>query len=286
MEEQLSPELMERLREASQLADEGRLGEAYAILTDEEESHPREPTLLCMLGWVAGEMDSTSGLAYDYYRRALAENPLEPAVLVQLGAGLARYDDPDAESVLRLAAITAPDLLAARLQYGAYLGREGLLEAAVAELEAARAIDGSDPRVPRELASAYLLVDQTGPALEELERSIELTEADGELRVLYGLALVRAGRMEEAAEELHRASTELEQDGSVQLLTSLACAAQEWWDEAWDALARAEGAPFPPEPALLREAEDALDAGTVPAADLLREHVAPAVLRERLAEGA
>jgi predicted Zn-dependent protease len=285
MEEQLTPELLERLREASELADDGRVDEAYAILAEEEASHPRDPTLLCMLGWVAGEMDATSGLAYDYYRRALAENPLDPTVLVPLGVGLARYDDPDAESVLRLAAVTAPGMLAARLQYGAYLGREGLLDSAVSELEAARAIDESDPRVPRELASAYLLVNQIGPALEELERAIELTDLDADVRVLYGLALVRAGRLEEAAEELHRASAEIPEDGAVQLLTSLACATQEWWDEAWDALARAEGAPFPPEPSVLREAEDALEAGTEPASDLLREQVAPAVLRERLAEG-
>lgn len=284
MEEQ-SPDLVERLREASTLADEGRLDEAYEILTEQESQHPQDPTLLCMLGWVAGEMDATSGLAYDYYRRALAESPLDPLVLVALGVGLARYDDPDAESVLRLAAVTAPDLLSTRLQYGAYLGREGMVDAAVAELEAARAIDDDDPRVPRELASAYLLVDRSAEAAAELERAMELTEMDGDIRLLYGLALVRLGRLEEAAEELHRASGELTDDGAVQLLTSLACASQEWWDEAWDALARAEGAPFPAEPSLLREAEDALEAGAAPASDLLREHVAPAVLRERLAEG-
>lgn len=280
-----SPELVERLREASSLADEGRLGEAYEILTEEEALHPHDPTLLCMLGWVSGEMETTSGLAYDYYRRALAEGPLDPPVLVALGVGLARYDDPDAESVLRLAAVTAPDLLAARLQYGAYLGREGLVEAAVAELEAARKIDENDPRVPRELATAYLLVDRSARAVEELERAMELTELDADIRLLYALALVRLGRLEEAAEELHRASQDLSDDGAVQLLTSLACASQEWWDEAWDALARAEGAPFPAESSLLLEAEDALEAGAAPAGELLREQVAPTVLRERLTEG-
>lgn len=284
MDEQ-STDLLERLREASTLADEGRLDEAYEILTEEESEHPRDPTLLCMLGWVSGEMDLTSGLAYDYYRRALAEEPLDAPVLVTLGVGLARYDDPEAERVLRLAAITAPDLLAARLQYGAYLGREGMTDAAVTELEAARAIDESDPRVPRELAAAYLLVDRSDAAVGELERAMELTELDGDIRLLYGLALIRIGRLEEAAEELHRASVELTEDGAVQLLTSLACATQEWWDEAWDALARAEGAPFPAEPSLLREAEDALEAGSEPATELLREQVAPAVLRERLTEG-
>lgn len=284
MDEQ-SPDLVERLREASVLADEGRHEEAYEILTDEEAQHPHDPTLLCMLGWVAGEMDATSGLAYDYYRRALAEEPLDPLVLVALGVGLSRYDDPEAERVLRLAAVTAPDLLPARLQYGAYLGREGMIDAAVAELHAAREIDESDARVPRELAAAYLLVGHSTAAVEELERAMELTEIDGDIRLLYGLALVRLGRLEEAAEELHRSSQELVDDGAVQLLTSLACASQEWWDEAWDALARAEGAPFPAEPSLLREAEDALEAGADPAGELLREQVAPAVLRERLAEG-
>lgn len=281
-----SPGLEERLREASSLADEGRFEEAFSILREEEEDHPRDPTLLCMLGVVAGEMDVTSGLAYDYYRRALSEAPLDPVVLVALGVGLARFDDPDAESVLRLAAVTAPDSLVARLHYGAYLGREGLVDAAMDELNAARELDPADPRVPRELAAVHLLVARADRAAQELERAIELSEADAELRVLYGLALIRLGRGEEAAEELHRASGDLDQDGPVQLLTSLACAAQEWWDEAWDALARAEGAVFPVEPALLREAEDALEAGSGQAAEFLREHMAPAVLRERLAEDA
>lgn len=283
MEEQ-SPELIERMREASALADEGRFDEAFSILREEESDHPNDPTLLCMLGVVAGEMDVTSGLAYDYYRRALSEAPLDATVLVTLGVGLARFDDPDAESVLRLAAVTAPGSLAARLHYGAYLGREGLVDAAVEELTAARALDPSDPRVPRELAAVHLLIGRAELAAEELERAIELSEVDAELRVLYGLALVRLGRLEEAAEELHRASSDLDQDGPVQLLTSLACATQEWWDEAWDALARAEGAVFPVEPPLLREGEEALEAGRGAAAEFLRDHMAPAVLRERLAE--
>lgn len=281
--EELSPELEERLREASGLADEGRLREAFEILSEEEAEHPRNPTLLCMLGVVSGEMDATSGLAYDYYRRALAEQPLDPVVLVTLGVGLAEYDDPDAESVLRLAAVTAPEMAVARLQYGAYLGREGLVDAARVELEAARELDPADPRVPRALGAMHLTVGNNDQAAVELERAVELTDDDSDVRVLYGIALLRLGRGEEAAEELHRASTDLDQDGPVQLLTSLACAAQEWWDEAWDALARAEGAALPVEPEILREAEDALEAGMEPAAAFLRDHVAPAVLHERLA---
>lgn len=286
MDEQTS-ELGETLQEAMRLVEEERASEAFELLRSAEESHPTDPTLLCLLGVVAGETEDAVGLAYDYYRRALAEQPMDPPVLVAIGAGLARYDDPEAERVLRLAAVTAPELPAARLQYGAYLAREGLFEEAVKELEAARELDPEDPAVARELATAHVLGGGDERALLELERAVELGgEADAGLRFLYGLALVRAGRLEDAAEEIHRGAAEQPYDADVQILTALACASQEWWDQAWAAFALAEAAPASPDPELLREVEDLLEAGAEPAAVFLREQLAPPMLRERLMQGA
>jgi predicted Zn-dependent protease len=276
-------DLQQRLQEASRLADDDRWPEAFELLLELEPQHPRDPTLLCMLGVVATEVDA-GALAYDYYRRCLAEQPTDPYLLVTLGAGLARYDDPDAEGALRLAALSAPELALTRLHYGAHLAREGMLDLAVSELSAARDLDEADPRIARELGVARLLRGELELGLDELERAIGLTEEEGELNVLYGLGLLRAGRLEEAAEALHRAAAELTGDGEVQLVTALACAAQEWWDEAWDALTRAEMAEGAIDPEVVREAEDALEAGGDAAAALLLEQVAPPMLRERLLE--
>jgi hypothetical protein len=56
-------------------------------------------------------------------------------------AGLAAFDDPDAEPALRAAALSGPNVAIARLQYGAYLAREGMFEAAFENLQAARELD-------------------------------------------------------------------------------------------------------------------------------------------------
>lgn len=278
-----SADLQQRLHEASQLSDDGRWDEAFEILREEEERHPRDPTLLCMLGVAAAEVE-VSGLAYDYFRRSLAEQPVDPYLLVPLGVGLARYDDPDAEGVLRLAALTAPDLAIARFHYGAYLAREGQLQLAQEELSAARRLDASDARIARELGVTHLLAGRTEPALEELRSAVDLAEDDGDTRLFLGLALLQAGRTDEAAEEIYRAALDVPSDGEAQLVSALACAAQEWWDHAWEALARADLAEIPAESLAKEEVEEALEAGSEASEALLREEFAPSMLRARLLE--
>lgn len=282
MTDALTPELQARLQSAAELAEEERWEEAFELLQGDEEAIASEPAVLVTLGVIAGEIPRLRALAYDYFRRALEEEPTTPEVLVTLGVGLARYDDPDAEGVLRLAALTAPELLAARLQYGAYLAREGMAVAALAELEAARAIDPDDARIARETAVAHHFAGDAERAVEALERAAELADDDPEIRALLGLALVRAGRLEEAAEALHRAGADRTDEGDLQLAGALAAATQEWWDEAWDALARAETAAAPAGQVAVEEAEEAIDAGIDAARSLLRDEIAPALLHERM----
>src|SRR5690606_32673007 len=88
----------------------------------------------------------------------LAEEPTDPHVLALAGSGLAALDDPEAESVLRLAALTAPDLPEVRLQYGAYLAREGLFEEALTHLRAAVDLAPDDATIHGELGVAYGLM--------------------------------------------------------------------------------------------------------------------------------
>lgn len=274
-------ELQVYLQEASELADGELWVDAFELLREAEDRFPEDATLLCMLGTISAEVDA-EGLASDYYRRCLAAQPEDPHLLVTAGVGLARIDDPDAEPALRLAAALAPDLPLTRLHYGAYLVREGLVDDGLRELEAARALDAEDPRIVRELGGAFLLQDRLPRAVEELERAVGLAPEDGEIRLLYGLALLQADRGEESAEELHRAASLLPEDGEAQLVSALASASQEWDDEAWGALARAEHSAIPAGPALTSEVEEALEGGAAPAAELLRDAIGPAILRDRL----
>jgi predicted Zn-dependent protease len=276
--------LYDQLQDATRLTEEGRWEEAFELLASLEADHPEDPTLLCMLGVVATEVDASES-AYDYFRRALSAQPADPHVLVTLGRALARYDDPEAEGLLRLAAVTAPELADARLAYGAYLAREGIFDVALAELEAARGLEPENPRAARELGVAHLLGGKAEDGVDALEQASALDSEDADLRLLFGLALLTVDRVPEAAEELVRAARELPGDAEAQLAAGLAAASQGWEDEAWSALSRAEIAPAPPDPQLLREVEEALSEEEEGARALLVEEVGPPLLRERLLEG-
>lgn len=274
-------EMDARLQDASRLTDEERWSEAFALLHEMETDHPGDAMLLAMLGTVAGEMEARA-MAYDYFRRSLAAQPTEPGVLVLLGAGLARFDDPEAERVLRLASISAPHLAAARLQYGSYLAREGIHELALRELTAAREIDPHDAVVLRELGVAQWLAGEAEAAAGTLEEAAELAPEDPEARLLAGFIRLLSGHAEEGAEEVVRTAAELTEEGDVQIVASLAAAAEGWLDEAWNALARAEGAASPADDELVRETEEALEAGEKEARRLLMDEVLPRLVHERL----
>jgi Flp pilus assembly protein TadD len=274
-------EMEERLHEATRLGEEDRWDEAFELLRELEDDYPEDPLLLSMLGTVAGEMESR-GLAYDYFRRGVAAQPTDPGVLVALGAGLARFDDPEAERVLRLAAITAPELASARFQYGVYLAREGMHELALRELSAARELEPRDPVVIRELGVVQWLSGTPDVAATSLEEAAGLAPEDTDGRLLAGLVLLSSGRVEEGAEEVIRVSAELPDEGEVQIVACLAAAVEGWQDEAWNALARAEGALHAADADLVQETEDALEGGDVEARRLLLNEVLPQLLHDRL----
>jgi len=272
--------LAERLAEASALAEQELWQDAFETLIGEELSHPDDPTLLCMLGVAATEVGA-GGMAYDFFRRCVSQDPEDPVLLTTAGAALARLDDPDAERVLRLAALTAPHLPAARLNYGAYLAREGLFDAAAAELEAARDLDTEDTSIRYELATTYLLSGRGDDGLLEFAEALARTPDDTWIQALYGLALFEAGRTEESAEQLLAASLERFDDWEIQAATALATAGEGWTDQAWEAIARADLAPGVDE-SLVREVEDRLELGSDAAGAYLRDEIAAPLLRARL----
>lgn len=278
-DEQPAEEMETLLRTASSLADEEQWEEAFGLLLERVDEFGNDPAYLCWLAVSAREAGAENQ-AYDFFRRCLQQQPEDSVILATAGIGLSAFDDPEAESALRLAALSAPGMAEVRLMYGTYLAREGLLELALSELEAARSLAPDNPAVQAELGIAYLLAGRSGDGLAALEDSLSGDSENSWLRSLYGLALLEGGRSEEAAEELYRASLERLEDGEVQLLCALACATQEWDSEAWSALARAEAASL--NGSLLQEAEEHIEAGFEAADAFLREEVAPSLFRERL----
>jgi protein O-GlcNAc transferase len=275
----------EIVAQAQALAHDELWDQAHAMLVQALDEHGDDALLLCWAG-LAAQRVGEEGEAYELFRRALAMEPDDPFILASAGSGLSVVDDPEAERALRLAALTAPDFAFARAAYGAYLAREGLLDDALAELEAARRLDPEDPLVHTEIGIALLLAQRTDAGLDALEEALSRTPGDAWLRGLFGLALVDAGRGEQGAEQLHQAAQEREDDVEVQLIAALAMAAEGWEDPAWEALARAAQAADSSDRELISEVEDRVEAGPDAAAEFLRHDLGPSLLRERLLQRA
>lgn len=271
------------LRGALALGDEGRWEDMAGALRAALETHPEDPYLLCWLGVAERELEN-EGAAYDYFRRCLALDPVDPNLLALAGSGLAMFDDPEAEAALRAAALTGPDLPMARLQYGAYLARAGVFDEALAHLEAALALAPRDPTVHSELATALALKGDLEAAVPRMETALELAPDDAWTRLLLGLIYAELGSLEEAAEALIQAAEEREDDAEAHVLAALAAAAVGWDDAAHDALARATYAADAGDVVLIEETEERMLAGKKAARAMLLESVAPSVLRERLTQ--
>jgi protein O-GlcNAc transferase len=273
----------ETLKEAMQLGEEQRFEEMARLLAGALQDEPDEPYLLGWLGVAERELGN-DGAAYEYFKRCVAEEPLDPQLLALAGAGLAAFDDPEAEATLRAAALTGPELAITRLQYGAYLAREGMFVEALEQLEAAVQLEPDDPVVHGELGIAHALKGDYENAVAAMDRALQLAEDDSWTRVLIGLVLAEMGRGEEAAEHLLRAATERTHDAETQLLAALAAAAVGWDDAAQDALARAEFAEEGADPALQTEVDDRIAGGAERARAFLHDTVGPSVLHERLTQ--
>lgn len=270
------------LENALQLGEEGRWSEMARLLHDALEDHPDDAYLLGWQGVAEQELDN-DGAAYELFRRCLDQDPLDPHLLALAGAGLAAFDDPDAESALRAAVLTGPDVPMARLNYGAHLAREGLFDDALEHLRAAVELVPDDPTVHGELATALALKGEMEEAAAVMTTALDMAPDDDWARVLLGLIQVELDELEEAAETLAQAAQERDDDGEAQLLAALAATAVGWEDVAHEALARAGIAFEGDDTSTMEEVEDRVLAGPEAARRMLRESLGPSALRERLA---
>jgi Flp pilus assembly protein TadD len=271
------------LAEALSLGEEGRWEEMAVRLTAALREFPDDPYLLCWAGVAERELGN-EGAAYELFRRCLAEDPLDPHLLALAGAGLAAFDDPDAESALRAAALTGPDLPITRLQYGAYLAREGFFDEALEHLRAAVSLAPDDPTIHGELGAALALKGDLAGSADAMETALDLAPDDSWTRVLLGLVYAERGEIEPAAEALLRGSLERADDAEAHVLAALAAAAAGWESPAEEALARAGYAADGVDPVLIQEAEERLASGAEAAREYLTQTVAPSVLHDRLVQ--
>ena len=201
-----------------------------------------------------------------------------------IGAGLAAFDDPDAEAALRAAALSGPDVPIARLQYGAYLARNGFFDQALDNLKAAADLDPDDPIVFGEMGIAHALKGDYRSAASAMESALEIAPDDSWTRVLLGLVQLELDEVEQSAEQLIRAAEERSDDPEAQVLAALSAAAAGWDDAALNTIAKVEFSAETIDEELLDEARDRIDEGADAAREYLTETVAPLILRERLSQ--
>lgn len=269
------------LRQALELGEEGRWEEMATVLAETLDEEEDDPYLLCWLGVAEGELGN-DGAAYEAFRRCVDQQPSDPQVLALAGAGLAQFDDPDAEVALRAAALSAPDLPLARLNYGAYLSRAGMHEEALEQLQAARDLVPDDPVIRAELGAAHVLRGEPAQGAADLEEALVLVPDDSWTRVLYGLVILELDRAQESAEELVRAGREREHDAEAILIGALAAASQGWDDAAEELLVQSEYAAQGADARLIQEVESAVRSGEEAALRMLRTSLGPSALRDRL----
>lgn len=270
------------LEEARRLGDDGDWAGMAERLREALEEFGASADVLCWLGVAEREM-GLEGVAYERFKQALSLDPTDPHILATAGSALAHFDDPEAESALRVAALTAPDLPLARWMYGAYLSREGFPAEARRELDEARALDPEDPVIAYESGVAYALAGDVPRALEEMSHAAEMGQDAGWARVVLGLLLVDDDRTDEAVTDLDLGARLREDDVEAQLAAALAHGAVGDEDAAWEFLERAR---------LHAQGTDTLAADAVeerlseaeagPVLEFLRQAFAPGMLRERL----
>lgn len=273
----------ETLRQAMALGEEYRWEEMALLLAQALQDDREDPYLLGWAGVAERELGN-DGAAYEYFKRCVAAEPHDPQLLALAGSGLAAFDDPEAESTLRAAALTGPDLAITRLQYGAYLAREGMFVEALEQLEAAVTLEPDDPVIHGELGITHALKGDLKSATSSMERALELADDDSWTRLLLGLIQTEQNRGEEAAETLLRAAQERPQDAEAQLLGALAAASVGWEQAAQETLARSEYAEEGLDSGMLLEVEERLAAGADAAAAFLRDTLGPSVLHDRLTQ--
>jgi len=279
----MSDNLDRELTRALDLGDEGDwegMADRVSVLLDD---NPEDATLLCWLG-VAEHGMGLETSAYDRFKACLSLDPTDPHILATAGVGLARYDDPDAESALRNAAVVGPQVVQTRVAYGGYLAREGMIPEAMEHLDAALALAPDDPEVLTERGVALALGGRHDEAAESFHGAWELEQGDGWARALAGLAELEAGRFEEAVGDLLAAAALSPDDAQIAMTAALAASAIGDDDLAYEALETARMRSEGLDAHEVAEAEDLIGEGAEASRRFLTQEYVPGLYRRRLME--
>jgi len=269
------------LARALELGDEGDWSAMADHLLAMLEGDPDDPAVLCWLGVAEREL-GLDGIAYERFRSAIALGPTDPQLLALIGNGLARFDDPEAESILRTATLMDPHLAYARTTYGAYLAREGMSEEALREFEAAIVLAPDEAETLTEWGVALALADRLDQAVDAFYQACDADPEDGWARSLAGLTLVMLERTDDALPDLLQAVTLRPEDVEIALVASLVAAACDDPDRAYELAERARLRAIAGDLPVVEAVLDRVEEGPEPSKIFLTEEIASGAFRERL----
>ena len=273
--------LDKELDRALEMGDEGDWGEMAEYLRDALDRYPGDPAVLCWLGVSELEL-GMEGIAYERFKACVAAEPSDPQLLAVAGSGLARFDDPAAESTLRSAALMGQDMPFVRTMYGAYLSREGMLEDALREISAALALAPDDPEALTEWGVALALSERLDEAVGAFSKAWAAEPEDGWARSLSGLVLVSLGRVEDALPDLLEAADLRPEDVELALLAALAASVSGEEDRAYELVERARLRAISGDLPMVEAVSDRVEEGHEAAKIFLEEDFVTGALRERL----
>lgn len=271
----------EDLARALQFGDERDWQSMAEHLRAVLEGWPDDPVVLCWLGVAEREL-GMDGVAYERFRACLATQPTDPKILAVAGNGLARFDDPEAESILRTATLMDPNLAYARTMYGAYLAREGMTQEALVEIEAAVALAPDDPETLTEWGVALALAGRLDEAVDAFYQACDVDPEDGWARALVGLTLVILGRTSDALADLLHAADLRPEDVEVALVASLVAAVCDEPDRAYEMVDRARLRAVASDLPMVDAVLDRVEEGSAPSEAFLSEEVVSGAFRDRL----
>ena len=274
-------DLGEFLAQALQLGERRDWAGMAEHLRELLEAHPEQAAVLCWLGVAEHEL-GLDGVAYERFKQCLAVGPDDPHVMATAGAGIARFDDTDAESALRTAAIMAPKLAFARCMYGAYLAREGFAEESLRELDEALALAPEDPEVLLERGVALALAGRMDEATESFWLAFEAEPGDGWPMILSGLVELESDRPEDALAHLVCACDLRPEDVDAHVLAALCASVSGDDDRAYGLVERARMAAAGADLAVIETVADRIEEGPDATRAHLMETVLPGALRESL----
>jgi tetratricopeptide (TPR) repeat protein len=172
---------------------------AAAAYDKVSEFNPADAQLITRAGILLQKAGDAAGAEHHYRKAAEAGDAAGMAQLVNLLSSQKRY--VDAETWLHKYVAQNPKDTAASVQLGKLLAAEGKTKDAIAVLQPLSG-PAASPDINRTLAELYLDDKQYAEAAPLLQKSLEKNQADPQLRLDLGLALLHQLKYAEAEAEL------------------------------------------------------------------------------------